>query len=345
MRWRTLFSLLVFVFLVETTVFAQTGTPTSPQTSVPTNTLRGKVRSIDGLTVNNAIVELRLGGGAMISQTVTRNDGDFLFGNLASGEYEVAVTVAGFEPTVQVARFYESDRMNFSEVVNIEVLIRPRREPALMAPGTNFAQDVPKPARAAYEKGMARLREGKSGEGVAALREAIANFNDYFDAHFALGKEMFRAGKDDEALEAFERARQINDRQDAVYYMFGLVMMKERKFSIAEYAFREANRLNANSAASHFYHAQSLIELGVRESDQSQRAADLDTADQELTRAWETSNKRLTMVYLQRARIHESRGEREAAARDLESFLKAEPDAKNGAAIREAIAKLRGEKK
>lgn len=345
MRWRTLFSLLVFVFLVETTVFAQTGTPTSPQTSVPTNTLRGKVRSIDGLTVNNAIVELRLGGGAMISQTVTRNDGDFLFGNLASGEYEVAVTVAGFEPTVQVARFYESDRMNFSEVVNIEVLIRPRREPALMAPGTNFAQDVPKPARAAYEKGMARLREGKSGEGVAALREAIANFNDYFDAHFALGKEMFRAGKDDEALEAFERARQINDRQDAVYYMFGLVMMKERKFAIAEYAFREANRLNATSAASHFYHAQSLIELGVRESDQSQRAADLDTADQELTRAWETSNKRLTMVYLQRARIHESRGEREAAARDLESFLKAEPDAKNGAAIREAIAKLRGPSK
>jgi len=28
----------------------------------------------------------------------------------------------------------------------------------------------------------------------AALREAIANFNDYFDAHFALGKELFREG-------------------------------------------------------------------------------------------------------------------------------------------------------
>jgi tetratricopeptide (TPR) repeat protein len=333
MRWRTLLSLLALILLIETTVFAQT------------NTLRGKVRSIDGPTVNNAIVELRVGGGAMISQTVTRNDGDFVFSNLGSGEYEVAVTLAGYEPTVQTARFTQNDRMNFAEVVAIEVLIRPRREPALLAPGTNFAQDVPKPARAAYERAMARLREGKSDQGVAALREAIANFNDYFDAHFALGKEMFRAGKDNEALEAFERARQINDRQDAVYYMFGLVMMKQRKFTVAEYAFREANRLNATSAASHFYHAQSLIELAVRGSDQRQRAADLDTADQELNRAWETSNKRLTMVYLQRARIHETRGEREAAARDLESFLKAEPDAKNGAAIREAIAKLRGEKK
>lgn len=345
MTWRTLFPLLVFVFLLETAMFAQNGTPTSPQTNVPTNTLRGKVRSIDGVTVNNAIVELRLGGGAMISQTVTRNDGDFLFGNLASGEYEVAVTVAGYEPTVQVARFYESDRMNFSEVVNIEVLIRPRREPVLLTPGTSFAQDVPKPARSAYERGIARLREGKSDEGVAALREAIAGFNDYFDAHFALGKEMFRAGKDSEALEAFERARQINDRQDAVYYMFGLVMMKERKYAVAEYAFREATRLNATSAGSHFYHAQSLIELAVRESDQRQRAADFEAADLELNQAWETSNKRLSLVYLQRARIHESRGDREAAARDLETFLKAEPDAKNATAIREAIGKLRSAKK
>lgn len=333
MRWRTLLSLLALVSLVQTTVFAQT------------NTLRGKVRSIDGRTVNNAIVELRLGGGAMISQTVTRNDGDFLFSSLASGEYEVAVMVAGYEPTVQVARFNENDRMSFSEVVNMEILIKPKREVVLLAPGTNFAQDVPRPARAAYEKAMARLREGKSAEGMAALQEAIANFNDYFDAHFALGKELFRSGKNNEALEAFERARQINDRQDAVYYMFGLVMMQERKYSIAEYAFREATRLNATSAASHFYHAQSLIELAVRGNEQGQRVADLSAADLELDRAWENSNKRLTMVYLQRARIHETRGDREAAARDLESFLKAEPDAKNGAAIREAIGKLRGEKK
>lgn len=333
MKWRRLYSLLAFSLMAAATTFAQT------------NTLRGKVRSIDGLTVNNAIVELRVGGGAMISQTVSRNDGDFVFSNLASGEYEVAVTIAGYEPAVQMARFNTNDRMNFAEVVNIEILIKPKKEASLAAPGTNFAQDVPKPARAAYEKGMARLREGKSEEAIAALQEAIADFNDYFDAHFALGKEMLRAGKDKEALEALERARQINDRQDAVYYMFGLVMMKEHKFAVAEYAFREATRLNANSAASHFYHAQALIELAVRGNDQRQRVVDLEAADGELNRAWETSDKRLTIVYLQRARIHETRGEKEAAARDLENFLKAEPDAKNGAVIREAITKLRGASK
>jgi tetratricopeptide (TPR) repeat protein len=333
MKPKTILTAFSLVLLSGATAFAQN------------NTLRGKVRSTNGVTVNNAIVELRVGGGGMISQTVTRNDGDFAFTNLASGEYEVAVTIAGYEPTVQMARFNQSDRMNFSEVVNIEVLIRPKREIVPTTPGTNFVQDVPKPARAAYERAMTRLREGKSDEAVAALREAIANFNDYFDAHFALGKEMFRAGKDNEALEALERARQINDRQDAVYHLFGLVMMKEGKFGVAEYAFGEATRLNANSVASRFYHAQALIELALRGKDERQSAADLSAADQELSRAWDISEKRLTAIYLQRARIHEKRGEKEAAARDLESYLKAEPEAKNGATIRAAIEKLRAENK
>ncbi|MEK6325437.1 MAG: carboxypeptidase regulatory-like domain-containing protein [Acidobacteriota bacterium] len=309
------------------------------------NQLRGKIRSTNGVTVNNAIVELRVGAGAMIAQTVTRNDGDFAFTNLSSGEYEVAVTASGYEFTVQMARFNQDNRMSFAEVVNIEILIRPKRELALAAPGTNFAQEVPKPARAAYEKAMTRLREGKPGEAVAALRDAIANFNDYFDAHFALGRELFREGKNREALEALERARQINDRQDAVYYMFGLVMMTEGKFGVAEYAFREATQLNTNSGLSRFYHAVALIELALRSNDERQSATDLNAAEKELDRVWELSERRYNAVYLQRARIHEKRGQKEAAARDLENYLKAEPEAKNGATIRAAIAKLRGQNK
>lgn len=333
MKRQTLQSVFAIVLISGASVFAQS------------NTLRGKVRATNGVTVNNAIVELRVGGGAMISQTVTRNDGDFAFSGLATGEYEVAVTIAGYEPAVQMARFNQSGRMDFSEVINMEILIRPMRENVLAAPGTNFAQDVPKPARLAYERAAARLRDGKPEEAVAALREAIANFSDYFDAHYALGRELFREGKDDEALEALERARQINDRQDAVYHMFGLIMLKQGKYAVAEYAFREATRLNADSVWSRFYHGQALIELAVRSNDERQRNTDLSAAEKELDRAWERSEKRLTAVYIQRARIHEKRGQKEAAAADLESYLKAEPEAKNGATIRAAIEKLRGEKK
>jgi len=311
------------------------------------NTIRGKLRAPNNTTINNAIIELRIGGGGIIQTTVTRNDGDFAFSGLATGEYEIVVTASGYEPTVQIARFNARDRsMNFSEVLNVEVMVRPKPEPApLGAPGTNFAQDVPKAARSAYDRAVGKMREGKPDEAVPLLREAITAFGDYFDAHFTLGRELFREGKDQEALEEFERAREINDRQDAVYYMFGLVMMKQHKFTVAQRAFREAITLNGSSTASHFYRAKSLIELAINGSDQTQSNSDLAEAEKELDRAWDLSNKRLSAVYLERSRIHERRGEKEAAVRDLEAYLKAEPDSKNAAAIRAAIDQLRGTKK
>src|SRR6185503_1029549 len=88
------------------------------------NTIKGKVRSDNGVTVNNAIVELRqTGGGITTGQTVTRNDGDFAFSGLSSAEYELSVTIAGYEPVVQLARFSHMDRMDFREVLNVEIVI------------------------------------------------------------------------------------------------------------------------------------------------------------------------------------------------------------------------------
>jgi tetratricopeptide (TPR) repeat protein len=208
----------------------------------------------------------------------------------------------------------------------------------------NFAQDVPKTARSAFEKGIARLREGKSAEGIDLLNQATGIYGDYFNAHFALAAEYYRLEKYPEALQSAERARQINDRESAVYHLFGLVMLKQQKVAVAEYAFRESVRLNGSSIAGRFYHGVALAELGVRGGDPRQSAADLAEAEKELNSAWDLSGKRLSGVHLQLYRIHTHRKEREAAARDLENFLKAEPNAKNAGALRETIEQLRGKK-
>ncbi|HEY9231684.1 MAG TPA: tetratricopeptide repeat protein, partial [Blastocatellia bacterium] len=188
-----------------------------------------------------------------------------------------------------------------------------------------------------------KLREGKSAEAVELLHTAIAEFSDYFDAHYMLGQEMFRAGQDREALEELERARQINDRQDAVYHLFGLVMLKQKKYALAQRAFREAETLKPTNPLPHFHRGVALIELAIRE-DSPQRDADLDDAERELNRAWELSEQRMHEVRLQRARVYERRGNKEAAARELEAYLKAEPEARNAASVREALAKLRNKK-
>jgi tetratricopeptide (TPR) repeat protein len=282
-----------------------------------------------------------MAGSGMIGQTVTRNDGDFAFTGLVSGEYEVAVTCAGYEPAVERVAFHQSPRDNFQEVRTLEVMVKPKADQLLAAPGTTFVQDIPKAARVAYEKGIAKLEEGKSPDGIALLHEAIGLFNNYFNAYYALARELYRTGKYNEALEPLERARQINEREGAVYYLFGLLMYKQQKFNVAEYAFKESTSINGNSASSHFYHGMTLIELALRASDVKARASRLDEAEKELMSAWEISGKKLPIVFLQTARIYEQRGDKEAAAGSLEKYLKAEPDSKQAPQIREAITKLR----
>ncbi|HSB10693.1 MAG TPA: carboxypeptidase regulatory-like domain-containing protein [Blastocatellia bacterium] len=255
MKNRTLSALFILLF-VPIAALAQNGM------------IAGKVRSSGGTAVVNALVELRESGGSLVAQVLTRNDGDFTFMQLAPREYQIIVTAEGYAPGKDVAQIRGAIRPLpsgvINEVVTVEIVLEPRAESALAAPGTSFVQEVPRPARAAYAKGMSRIAEGKSDEGLALLREAIAEFSDYFDAHLALGAECYRRGRDADALEALERARQINGREAAVYYMFGLVMARQQKFQTAEYAFGKASELNAAHVGSHFNHAVALIELALR---------------------------------------------------------------------------------
>ena len=308
--------------------------------------LRGKVRGSDGVVLNDAAVELRGSSGAVIGQAFTRNDGDFVFTRLRAGEYELHVSLSGYQPNLQMVEIRSSIRVSgasdvISEVVTVEVVLKRRAEPSLAPPGTNFAQDVPKAAREAYLKGISKLREGKSDEGIRELREATAEFNNYFDAHLALGSEFYRVGKDEEALESLEKARLINDKGAVVYYTFGLIMVRQQKFRAAEYAFGKAAELNDSHINAHFNHAVALIEVAVRSKDKSEIESALANADRELDRAWDLSGKKMYTVLLQRARVFEERGDNEGAARELESYLKVDPDAKNAPAIKEAITKLR----
>lgn len=311
--------------------------------------IRGKVRTADGNTVNNAIVELMQSSGGIIGQVVTRNDGDFSFSGLRSGEYEILVTMAGYEASREVVQLTQGSMpVNnpgvVTLVVSVEITLRPRPERPHAPPATSFVQDVPKAARTAYDKGMAKIRDKKVEEGIALLREATTAFKDYFDAHFALGTTFYKLGKDTEAIESLEHARQINDREGAVYYTFGLVMVRRQNYGAAEYAFGQAVELGLNNAVAHFNHGVALIEVALRTNDADQRKTLLATAEKRLDWAWETSGKHYYAVLFQRARIYENRGDREAAAQSLEAYLKAEPDTKNAAALKESIAKLRTKK-
>ncbi len=344
MKFRLRLFVLPLIVAITFSTFAQNSN-TSPIHQNPNNMIRGKVRAADGTTINNAMVELYQGNGGMVAQAVTRNEGDFTFAQIPAAEYEVHVAASGFEPVAQSVKFMQTSRATFGEVVSVEITLKVKATPSAPTVGVRFAQEVPKAARAAFDKALEKLRENKYEETLALLREAVTIFNDYFDANFMLARELLRIGNDQEALEALERARRVNEREGAVYHLFGLVMLKQKKFVVAEMAFREAIKFNPNQPIFHLYRGKALIELAIYNQDQTRQLEDLSNAEKALNQAWELSEKRLTEVYLQRGRIYVRKNEKEAAIKEFENFLKAEPNAPNAGAIRQAIDRLRTDKK
>src|SRR5258708_2999537 len=62
------------------------------------NVLVGKVRSHSGQTMANVIVQLESGNGVIVAQTVTSNEGDYVFQALSGASFVLVVTDVQHEP-------------------------------------------------------------------------------------------------------------------------------------------------------------------------------------------------------------------------------------------------------
>jgi tetratricopeptide (TPR) repeat protein len=298
--------------------------------------------------MGSVIVEIQTGTGMMINQTVTNNEGDFSIAGLSLTSYIVIASAPGYKKASEHVEFVRTvGPEDPGELRTVEIILSPIDEERTPPPSNRFAQDVPKNARDAFDRGMKLSRDGKSQEAVASLREATSLFPQYFDAHLALGNELIRIARHEEAIGELEQARRINAKDDRVYQSFGLVLMEQKKYAVAAAVLAEASRLNPTNPQPLLMRATALIDhASVIDPKSSGKAADerdqaLRSAEKDLKRADELSGKKLAAVHLQMARLHEKRGERAEAARELERYLELTPGAPNADAIREAIKKLR----
>jgi len=312
------------------------------------NIIRGKVRNSDGAAMPRVTVELQTGNGAAISQTVTNNEGDFAFAGLIETSYGLVISAPDYKPVNERVDFFNraGDRPGETRTVEIS-LVSSNGDRRTARLGTTFVQNVPKEARAAFERALRLLRETNTSAAITALDEAIRSFPGYFDAHFVLGKEFMKAGKYSEAIAQLDEARRINPRDDRTYELFGLVLMQQKKYAVAAAVFAEASRLNALEPQYPLMRGIALIEHassispGTSKSAAAERISILVDAEKNLTRAYELSNRKLSTVHLQLARVYEKQGNLPRAAGELEQYLKENPDSPNAEAIRDGIKKLR----
>ncbi|MBI1763944.1 MAG: carboxypeptidase regulatory-like domain-containing protein [Acidobacteria bacterium] len=307
------------------------------------NQVRGKVRLPSGETIAGVVVELWQ-NGARMAQTVTTRDGDFTFNSLAPAEYQVIVNYLGYQRaaelvTVAAAKPTKAGGNIAPALIEIQ-LKEPPPPPAPKPAYAPFTQTVPFAARLFFTEAQARFKAAKPAEGLAKLKEALTVFPDYFDALFTLANEAHKSKDDETALATLERARKVYDGDARIYRLFGLIMSKQQKYLVAEFAFREALQRDPAHAQSYQAHGITLLELGLAEKTPQQRRKFFDQAEQQMQTALKQSGHKLLAVHLNLAEVYEARGENQAAIRELETYLKLQPNTPNAAAIRASITRL-----
>lgn len=312
------------------------------------NQVRGKVTGPNNKPLPNVIVVIESSTGIPVGQTVTSNEGDFAFSSLSDSTYILTVKEPDYLPASENVNFgTEAGGDRPGESIYVSIQLRPRAGLRSSGGGSVlFVQDVPAAARTAYQKGEVAAKGNQPDQAIASFREAITAFPNYFDAHFALGTELVKKGQLSDAVVELDKARAINPKDDRVYSVFGMVLAREKKFSVAAAAFGEAARLNPSDPQYPLLRATVLIDDAgaldpTSKNADAMRAKLFEAARTDLDRAYEVSGKTLAAVFLQRARMAERQGDRAGAAAALEAYLKQVPNAPNAAAIRESIQKLK----
>jgi tetratricopeptide (TPR) repeat protein len=294
------------------------------------HTIAGKVQSKGGQPMANLLVEIQTGNGQPINQTTTTNEGDYAFRGLTGGSFILVVNEPYHQPfseRIEMARTAE-DRPG--ETIRVDITLIPKPNHTEIQNGTVFKQDIPPAALEAYKNGSKLMSERKYEAGLIALQEAVKLFPRYFDAHLAIGVEMLRLHRHNEAIAELEQARAINPKDSRLYHTFGLVLYEQKNYAMAVQVFDASLQLNPTNADSFLLKGASLLELGK-----------FDEAEKALRQAYQLGGSKAAMAHLHLARIYEKRGERNRAADELEAYLKDKPNADNAAGIRQAIDKLR----
>jgi tetratricopeptide (TPR) repeat protein len=313
------------------------------------NVLQGKVIAPNGSQPSTPVRVRVTFNGRPIHETFTDLSGRFSFPGLSKGTYQL--TAEGDGLTFMTTSVY-ADVASFGSAPQSftqDIQLRPMlREPTQRAGVVNaFSQVVPGTAKQALDVALGLAEKGKTEEAVKKMQEAIKIFPEYFDAHLQLGNIFLKLGRLGDAITELDLARQVNPNDERSYQSFGLVLMKQRNFTVAVSIFAEAARLNPSNSMNPLMRGTALIHQAstVDSTNSSDPTADRDfligRAEAALTQAANLSGNKVKADSLTLALFYEMKGEPGRAADELESYKNKLPQGKNNEALISEIKRLR----
>jgi len=295
-----------------------------------TFTLEGELRPAPRFSFSNIAAV----GTAFHASAPVYWDGKFKYKNLTPGQYSVIISVprmGEFRQTYSVGPA-TSDKKGR---VKIQILIHPSRAARLYTPRDRFTVPVrrlsiPDKARKEFADAHKKLRKNDLDGAEVRLVKATELAPQYSSAWNTLGTIYYQRGKYVQAEEHFREAiRQDPDSFEPVVNLGGALLSQNRP--------KEAIEVNLDAVKRRPKDALANSQLGL---------SYLETGNSELAEKHLAEAKRLDpghfsnpQIYL--SQIYFKRGQRQAAAAELEHYLRHHPDSKDASQIREAIRKFR----
>jgi Flp pilus assembly protein TadD len=310
MHFRRAFGALLIVIAATLPALGQN----RPVPSRATYAIAGNVRDdSDQHAMENIRVDLKGSTSTPINSTFTRGNGEFEFSGIPSGDYIVEITVQGYEPYRETFTIYNSARRGVAIFLRRPMTVENKYANVSISA---HELSVPHKAHDEYEKGLNLLYSKSDYKGaITQFQRAIKDFPTFYEAYAQQGNAYLDLGEVGPAEEAMRKSIELSSKQysDAFFQLAGL-LNNTKRFSEAETICREGLALEGSSWHGHFEMARSLSALKRFEE-----------AEKDATEARDLKPDN-PPIYLVLANIHIQRRDYVALRRDLDGYLKLEPN-------------------
>ena len=182
---------------------------------------------------------------------------------------------------------------------------------------------IPRKANQAFQKGIERLAKDDAAGSLPHFQRAVAEFATYYEAYFEIGAAELKLQNIAVAEQALRKSIELSGRQYAEpLFTLGAVLLNEGKFAESEGVIREALDLDPTSWAGHYCLGWALFAMNrLQDAEKSVREA--------LRRKADSPEAHLLL-----ADIHRHQKNYPALLKDLDEYLKLEPDGPVNAKVR-----------
>jgi len=234
-----------------------------PAVAQGTRAIKGKVTDEKGQPVADAQITIEATDTVRSFTTKTNKKGEYTYLlGLQPGVYRVIVHKAGFQP-----QYKENLKPELGEPVEANFQLAPGQDSKLpfemseaekeklrqqIAEGEKrkqFSAEV----KAQFDLGIKMSDEGKYAEAIDAFNKAIEMDPNQPGILGRIGDANVKLEKYDNALAAYQKAAALNSTDPALYTNMGVVLGKMGKVAESQEAFKKAASMSPGSAAQNFY--------------------------------------------------------------------------------------------